>query len=191
MPYLVAAVVVVGLLGLVNLLFAFGVVRRLREHTDLLDKLGNRSGGEAGAVMLEAGSTVEEFDTVTVDGDRVSRADLVASAGTTLVGVFSPGCSACEAQLGEFVEYAAAHPGGRDRTLVVVVGPDAESASYVERLEASARVVREDRDAPGGSGGSLSKALGVRGFPAFALVDGDQVRASGFQVAGLSATVAG
>jgi peroxiredoxin len=183
MAFLVAAVVVVGVLGLVNLLFAFGVIRRLREHTELLDKLGNRpAGGDPGPVMLEPGETVADFEATTVEGDRVTRDDL---SGSTLVAVFSPGCSACEAQMGKFVEYAAAHPGGRDKTLAVVVGPEAESASYVERLEATARVVREDRE------GSVSKALGVRGFPSFALVDGNVVRASGFEVAVLSAAVAG
>jgi hypothetical protein len=190
MAFLVVAVVVVGLLGLVNLLFAFGVVRRLREHTELLDKLSNRpAGGDAGPIMLPAGETVGEFETTTIDGERVTRDDLT---GSTLVAVFSPGCSACEAQMGKFVEFAAAHPGGRDKTLAVVVGPEAESASYVERLEASARVIREDREAGAGAGGEgsgapLSKALAVRGFPSFALIDDHVVRASGFEVSELSA----
>lgn len=195
MAFLVAAVVVVGVLGLVNLLFAFGVIRRLREHTEILDKLSSRPAGvEPGPVMLAPGETVAEFATTTVDGERVTRDDLTGSPGMTLVAVFSPGCSACEAQMGKFIDYAAAHPGGRDKTLAVVVGPEAESASYVERLEATARVIREDRDAPDGSGAALSKALAVRGYPSFALIDGHVVRASGFEVSNLSAdpaTVAG
>lgn len=182
MAVLVAAVVVVGLLGLVNLLFSFGVIRRLRVHTEILDSLSQRGpGGEPLAVMLEAGSTIADFDSDTVAGERVSRDDLV---GTTLVGVFSPGCSGCEAQLGRFVEYAAAHPGGRGHTLAVVVGEEANSASYVEQLGPVARVVRESPDGP------VSKALAVRGFPAFALVDGDRVRVSGVDVGALSSAAA-
>jgi hypothetical protein len=180
MAALVAAVVLVGLLGLVNLLFTFGVIRRLREHTELLDQLGRRSVGAPVAAILEPGRTVADFDTTTVDGDR-----LTGLAGTTLVGVFSPGCPACAEQLDHFVAYARTLPGGRSQVLTVVVGTEAESASYVERLEASARVVREPMDGP------MSTALAVRGFPAFAVVDGDVVRANGFTVDELPAAIAG
>ena len=44
MPVVTAGLVLVGLLGLVNLLFSVGVVRRLREHTKVLDQLGGGSG---------------------------------------------------------------------------------------------------------------------------------------------------
>lgn len=181
MSVLAAAVVIVGLLGLVNLLFTFGVLRRLREHTEILDKLSRRgAAGPPVAALLEAGSTVADFETRAVDGGRVSRDDLV---GTTLVGVFSSSCSACAAQLGPFVEYAVAHPGGRDQTLALVVGEEADSRSYVDRLATVARVVREPQDGP------MSTALAVRGFPAFALVEGEVVQASGFEVGVLSAAL--
>jgi hypothetical protein len=183
MAVLIAAVVLVGLLGLVNLVFSFGLIRRLREHTEILDKLSQRgSAGVPVALMLEAGGAVTDFDTRTADGERLSRGDLV---GTTLVGVFSPGCSACEAQVGQFVDYASTHPGGRSQALAVVVGEETNSAPYVERLEAAARVVRESWNGP------VSTALAVRGFPAFALVDGDLVRVSGSEVGALPAAVSG
>jgi AhpC/TSA family protein len=182
MAALTAAIVLVGLLGLVNLVFSFGVIRRLREHTEILDKLSQRRSGERIDAIIEVGRTVADFDTHTVDGERVSRDDL---AGTTLVGVFSPGCPACEEQMGDFIAYARAHPGGRSQVLAVVVGAETESASYVERLEGAARVVREP------VGGPVSTALAVRGFPAFALVDGDLVSVSGFAVGELPAAVAG
>ena len=71
MSFLVAAVVLVGLLGLANLLFAFGVIRRLREHTELLNRLADT---DAAAVMLPAGRTVEDFAATTLDGVTVSSA---------------------------------------------------------------------------------------------------------------------
>jgi hypothetical protein len=151
----------------------------MREHAAILDKLSQRTlAGAPVPTMLEPGSTVADFETRTVDGERVSRDDLV---GTTVVGVFSPGCSACEAQLGRFVEYAASHSGGRSHALAVVVGEEADAAVYVERLAPAARVVRESRNGP------VSQALTVRGFPAFALVEGDVVQASGFEVGTLPA----
>ncbi|MGH3758721.1 TlpA family protein disulfide reductase [Actinophytocola sp.] len=180
MAALTAAVVLVGLLGVVNLLFSFGIIRRLSEHTELLDGFGRRPASEP--IVLEAGRAVADFDARTVDGARVSRDDL---AGTTLVGVFSPGCAACEVQLDEFVAYARTHPGGRRQALAVVVGSEAESASYVERLAAAAQVVREPVDGP------VSESLAVRGFPAFVLLDGDIARVSGSAVGELPAAVAG
>lgn len=182
MAVLIAAVVLVGLLGLVNLLFCFGVIRRLREHTDTLDKLGQHSSaGEPVKPLLEVGSTIPDFTTHTVDGEPISAGDLT---GTTLLGVFSPGCPACEEQVDPFIAYATTHPGGRSRTLALVVGAEADSATYVERLEAAARVVREPRN------GSVSTALAVRGYPSFALLDGNLVRASGFELDVLPTAVA-
>jgi hypothetical protein len=183
MPVLVAAVVAVGMLGLVNLLFCLGVIRRLREHTEILDKLGSRPAGAAPrAAMLEAGRMVAEFDARTVDGERVSRDGL---AGTTLVGAFAPGCPACEARLGQFIDLAARHPGGRSRSLAIVAGPEDGAAWYVERLRASVRVIREP------AGGPVARAFAVGGFPAFALVHEHRVRASGFEVTELLTDVAG
>ncbi|MBO2445910.1 hypothetical protein J4573_02300 [Actinomadura barringtoniae] len=178
MSVFVVAVVIVGLLGLVNLLFSFGVIRRMREHTETLDDLA-RQGGPV-EVMLGAGEVVADFDARTVDGAQVSRDGF---ADTTLVGVFSPGCSACEAQLDEFVEHAMAHPGGRRQVLALVVDEEADSGGYVSRLEPVSLVVRERRYGP------VYEALAVRGFPAFALVEGGVVLSSGFDLSALSSAV--
>jgi thiol-disulfide isomerase/thioredoxin len=172
----VAALVLVGLLCLVNLLFSFGVVRRLREHTKILDRLG----GGTGPLVLEPGKTVAEFAATTVDGEPVS---VRTGDGPLLVGIFALGCEPCATKLPSFVEYAREHPGGRDRVLAVVLGPDEEAAtSYVADLIGVARVVR------GVEGDPLPTAFGVRGFPAFALVGTDGVvLASGTEIAEVSA----
>lgn len=180
MPVLVAAVVVVGLLGLANLLFTFGVVRRLREHTELL---AERPGGDVvrrlppgHEVALVAGSEVPAYTTTTVDGEQVSSD---GPAAPTLVGVFAPGCSACTEQLPSFLAFARKHPGGRDRVLAVVAGDPDDQPPYVDQLGSVARLV------VGHPGGSVTDALQVRGYPAFALIDDGVVRSSGFQVAAL------
>jgi hypothetical protein len=179
LPVLVAAVVVVGALGLVNLLFSFGVIRRLREHTETLSVL-RQGGGIPSGPMLDAGATIGDFTTRTVDGELVTLGDLDTM---TLVGVFSPECSSCEKRVEPFLAYAATHPGGRGRTLAVVVGTTDATQSYVRRLTPRARVVVEEAD------GEMSEAFGVRGYPAFALIDGGQVRASGSDPETLAATV--
>jgi thiol-disulfide isomerase/thioredoxin len=176
MPVVVAGLVLVGLLGLVNLLFAVGVVRRLREHTKILDRLGDGSG----QLILGPGETVGEFAATTVDGEPAS---VGTGDGPTLVGFFALGCQPCATKLPSFVEYAGEHPGGRDRVLAVVLGPEEEAAaSYVTDLSGVARVVR------GVEGDPLPTAFSVRGYPAFALVGtGGVVLASGTELTELSA----
>lgn len=170
-----AAVAVLGALSLVNLVLCIGIVRRLREHTAILDaRLGDGGGGSV--VMHAAGETVGEFAAPTVDGTGVSRATLT---GLTAVGVFSPGCGPCQERMPEFIELAA----GRDRgqVIAVVVGAAEDSTDYLARLAPVAQVVRED------SGGPVARALGVTGFPSFALIDADGlVLASGTKLGALA-----
>ena len=186
MPVLVAAVVIVGLLCLANLLFTFGVIRRLREHTDLLAEHGVGSGSGAvrklppgHEVVSLPGSAVPAYTTTTVDGEHVASD---GPGAPTLVGVFSPGCSACTEQLPRFLEFAGSHAGGRDRVLAVVAGDGEDLPPYVDQLRPVARLVT------GLPGTAVTDALQVRGYPAFALIEDGVVRASGFQVAELHPT---
>jgi thiol-disulfide isomerase/thioredoxin len=175
MAFLVAAVVVLAVLFLVNLLFTFGVIRRLREHTELLDKLGTPGPS---SVMRMAGESVEDFVTVTADGEPVS---LTAEDGEVLVAAFSTTCAPCKAKLPGFVEYAQRHSGGRGHVVALVLGDDDEGAApFVEQLSPVARVIRDSDDGP------APKALGLHGFPAFAVVGTDGVvRASGSDLSAL------
>ncbi len=157
MSYLIAAVVVVGVLCLLNLLLMYGVIRRLREHTKLL---AQRPAGMPD-IIAGAGSTVGTFTASTVDGDSLNVDDLATG---TMVGFFSPGCSACVEQLPRFVDAAAAHPGGQDRVLAVVIGSEDGATEYVSSLSPKARVVVEPH------GSEIEKAFAVRGYPGFALV---------------------
>lgn len=157
MQYLIAAVVIVGMLCVLNLLLTYGVVRRLREHGELLAQ------GPAAmpAPLAGVGSVVGEFTAITVDGDELVADDLAAG---TLVGFFSLGCSGCLRELPRFVDAAAAHPGGPGRVLAVVIGGDEDAAEQVAALSPTARVVV----APPGA--EIEKAFGVQGYPAFALL---------------------
>ncbi len=177
MAFLVASVVLVGALGVVNLLFSFGVIRRLREHTEIL----NQFGGQPHSVILEPGQTVADFAATTVDGGPVS---VNTVDGPTLVGFFTPGCTPCQTKLPSFIEHARQHPGGRERVLAVIVGEnDEDTAPYVTDLNGTAHVVRDV------DGGLVHKAFGVQGFPAFALIDlGGVVLASGSDVSDMSAS---
>jgi thiol-disulfide isomerase/thioredoxin len=154
----IVAVVVLTLLCLGNLLLTVGVIRRLNEHTAALDDLA----GEPPGVMRPAGETVDGFATIARDGTPVTLESL---GGPTLVGFFSPGCGPCHERLPQFVARARRTPAGR--ALGVVVGAGAEAQDMAAELADVATVVVED------SRGVLSTAFGVKGFPAFALVDAD------------------
>jgi hypothetical protein len=162
MPYLIAAVVIVGTLCVLNLLLTYGVVRRLREHGELL----GHGPSAVPNLIVGAGSVVGTFTAITVDGDELVADDL---ASGTLVGFFSLDCSGCLRELPRFVDAAAAHPGGPDRVLAVVIGAAEDAAEQVAVLSPRARVVVAL------PGAEIEKALEVKGYPAFALLGEDRV----------------
>lgn len=174
MGILAAAVVIVGVVGALNLILTYGVIRRLREHTQLI---GSGAGVDLAPTMREVGEQVGAFTATAVDGSPVA---LDQFAGPTLVGVFASGCSTCAEKVPAFVKQAATFPAGRQSVLAVVVADDdLAAAPYVDMLGDVAVVVRED------GGGSIVPALGVSGFPAFGLLDGGVVRASALDPAKL------
>jgi hypothetical protein len=146
---LVAAVVLVGALCLLNLIFTLGVIKRLREHTELLR-------GSRDPMAIEVGTKVGEFTSSTVDGEHIAHESLIEE---TVVAFFSPDCRPCKEKLPKFVAYARTSPGGHDRTLAVVVGDADMAADFVAELRPVARVVVEEPAGP------LAAAFGIRGFP--------------------------
>ncbi|MEV3926773.1 TlpA family protein disulfide reductase [Actinomadura coerulea] len=152
MPYLVAAVVLLGVLCLLNLLLTVGILRRMR--ADAL-----RSAGRGDSLFaLEPGAPVGEFTAVTVDGDPVTRRDV-----TGVVGFFSADCAACHDLLPSFV--GRARELGRERVLAVVGGDD---PATVAALAPVARVVLADLD-----GGPMARAFQNEWTPALYVVDED------------------
>lgn len=158
MALLGAAVAVVGALCLLNLLLTFGVVRRLREHTELL----GRGGGipDVPVLGLMAGERVAAFSAFTRSGEL-----LTGTGGLRVAGFFSSGCSACPEQVGPFTEYLADNRVPRDSVLSVVLAADDDLPSYADRLGDAGRVCVARPDS------EVVTAFKVSGFPAFALLD--------------------
>ena len=69
MAILSAAIVVVGLLCLADLLLTFGVIRRLREHTE---QLAGLRGQDAPVTGLADGEIPEPFTALSISGERLS-----------------------------------------------------------------------------------------------------------------------
>ncbi|MCF6471904.1 TlpA family protein disulfide reductase [Nonomuraea sp. MG754425] len=156
MEYLAAAVVVVGLLCMVNLLLMVGVIRRLR-------KLAARPAyGLPPTDGLAVGERMPEFAATTTAGEPISH-DLLG--GPALVGFFTPGCEPCQELLPRFVARAREFHG---QALAVVVATSAEDAAEeAEHLAGVARVVVEE------PGGALQDAFSVSGYPTVYVIDAD------------------
>lgn len=150
MSFLIAAMVLTGMLSVLNLVLTVGVVKRLREHTGILADAANPG------TAIGAGEPVGEFATSTVDGESLVKADLV---GDTLVAFFSTTCEPCEEKLPKFIDFARTLHGGRDQALAVVVGDPSLASWQIADLALVARVVVEETD------GAVSTAFGVRGYP--------------------------
>jgi hypothetical protein len=176
-----AAVTVACVLTVINLVFSFGVIKRLRDLTERFETLG-RAQDVGGPVMMSMGDRVEDFAASTVDGEPVSRELL---AGTTLVAFLSTHCEPCAERLPQFIDMARDHPGGRQQVLAIVVGgEDASATRFTERLVGVARVIRED------DGAAVQTAFGVRGYPALGVIASDgTVLASGFEVTDITASL--
>ena len=158
MPFVIAAVVIVGVISIVDLLLTYGVVRRLREHTRQLTALG--AGATAG-LMAAKGSAIGEFSAADTTSAALSRATFTRS---TLVGFFTPGCTPCEALLPRFVS-AARRWRDSSRPVLAIVAPGAGDDAYAEHLASVARVV------VGEHANTVAAAFEVRGFPVVCLVN--------------------
>ncbi|MFD8379336.1 TlpA disulfide reductase family protein [Streptomyces sp. NPDC059679] len=154
MPYLIAAVAFVGTLGTLNLVLMLGVLKRLREHTELLaqDTTGSRE-----LPVIAVGERVGDFTAVAESsGVEVSMARLSDGA---VVAFFAPDCGPCREKVPAFAEFARTVPGGPGQVLAVVVDAAGEGSDFVDRLRGVAQVVVEPPDGP------LSSAFQVRAFP--------------------------
>lgn len=149
MDYLVAAVVVLGVLGLVNLLLTVGILGRLR-NTPIWPP--ERMFG------LGPGAAVGEFSVTTTIGELVSNDTLAG-----IVGFFSPGCQECHDLLPHFIDTAREME--REKVLAVVRGGDEE---MVRALAPVTRVVIADL-----AGGPVARAFQNSVTPALYLIGDD------------------
>jgi len=164
--FLAAAVVIVGALCLLDLLLTFGVIRRLREHDQMIVRPPQPAMPTIGLAPSEP---VGAFSATTTGGELLSGAD-----GLRVAAFFSSSCSVCPERVGPFVDYLTEHLVARDSALSVVVGADGGPPPYLDRLAEVTKVCVEQDDS------EITKAFKILGFPAFCLLgtDGTVVAAS-------------
>ena len=156
MPFVVAALVLLGLFCLLNLLLTVGILRRMRAQA---------TAGSGSLFALRPGSAIGEFAATTADGEPLTAATL-----TGTVAFFSADCPACHDTLPDFLAYAREH--GRDNVLAVFGGDEPET---VRALAEVARVVPADLD-----GGPVAAAFRNTWTPAlYVVADGRVVATAG------------
>ncbi len=151
-----------GLLALV----AVFVVGLLRSHAEILRRLAAVEGDDAeGRALPEgvAGAGTEAFDIVgeTLAGDAV-KVRVGRGSPTTLLAFLGTGCAACR-PLWEGLQRNSSGPAGA-RVVVVVKGPEEESATRLRELAPSARELLMSTAA--------WRDYAIPGSPHFVLVDG-------------------
>jgi hypothetical protein len=158
MTPLAVAVIIVGILCLLNLLLTLGVLRRLREHAALL----SRTPIDDPEPGLAIGEQPAAFAAVTTAGRAVT-----GPAGLRVVAFFSSSCSVCPGKVAPFAQYVRSRQLDPESVLAVVDAGGAES--YLAQLAPVTRICVEPH------GGAISAAFAVTGFPAFFLLDPDGV----------------
>ena len=180
MPYLTAAVVLVGVLGIADLLLVIALARRIRE-LGTGPATGIQPGYRPGPHQQLAGLKPAPFVAVTTTGDAVSLA-----GGRALVAFFSPGCGPCRDQLPHFAELAKSIPGGPSQVLAVVKGPPDVAAEFAAGLEGIASIVLEPT--PRGTRGPVAQAFNSYGWPNFYLLAADgTIESNGLAISQLMA----
>lgn len=167
MEILVSALIV---LVLANLLLTFGVIRRLREHTQKMADM--QSNSFTPFQSLEPGTVVPEFATAsTTTGGKFSRADL--QNGMSIVAFHSVDCRACEMDAPAMTARLQSEVGEDVSAYVVVaVPPESEEGSdkhlneITESLQGSAAVIREPL-----STGPVQSAFKINSYPSYVVVD--------------------
>ncbi|MEO3829998.1 hypothetical protein [Actinomadura sp. B10D3] len=169
MPYLVAGVVLVGVLCAFDLILTLAVVRRLREHAALLE------GGRTRVPFTPVGTTLPEFSASSLDGTAVTRAFFTEP---TIVALFSTTCASCRERLPEFTDRIQGLDAGR--VLAVIEGEQDDAAPFTAALAPIATVVVEPVKGP------VNTAFGHPASPSFYVVgDGAVVTSSTLSPAGL------
>lgn len=162
MPFVVAGLVLVGVLCLIDMLLTFAVLRRLREHSARLAEIPEftMNGGPEYSAKF-AGLPLPEFSARAVDGAEVSTPSMRGRPG--LVAVFSAGCGPCRDQYPVFAAWAGVADAN---AMALVTGADSTEAAEMTGRLADVSVV-----VAGAEADALADRLGVTVFPTFLQVD--------------------
>ena len=166
MPIVVAVLVLLTLLVVLDLLLTYGVIRKLREHTERLDLVSRPE-------PQMTGLPTPAFSATTATGETVS-ARLFDGGG--LAVFLAPDCPGCRSQLPDVRRKLAAAVAAAVPVLLVVtrlhperdLGEEAaEIDELLAELDGRVAVVREPLD------GAVQAAFKVSSYPGFFRIGAD------------------
>lgn len=156
MPFLIAAVVLVGAIAVLNLLLTMAVIRRLRRNE-------MSTASPAVDTGPEVGTSLPELDAESVSNGPVSTQTVAGSE--SIFAFFSTTCSACKPSIPHFVEYIEKQ-GIKPAAAIAVVGGELEDADeFLSKLDGKATVVMEPDMGP------ITSSFNVAAFPTFVMAD--------------------
>lgn len=162
MVFVVVALCLLTTLVVIDLLMSFGIIRRLRAHSEMIYD-------RDGAASLPAGTPVPDFVSLNAKGESMSAAWL--RGATSAVAFVTQDCPSCHAQLPALLDMLKQRGADGDRSLVIVV--DVPGGQDITELAAMfdglATVVIEPL------GGILQTAFRINGLPAFVAVDPEAI----------------
>lgn len=157
MQILTAAVILVGILCVFNLILADAIIRRLRAVTARLD------GAPGAEVLLPVGTEIGE---VPEDAAPIKQ-------GSKTVVLMSTTCTACLATLDATASYARSLPGGAADILVAIDGEGGHLDEIAAALGEPTTLVT------GPVAAGLVRSLNGRAFPSFYLLEDGRIQAAG------------
>ncbi|MFC8195728.1 hypothetical protein ACFUTV_10020 [Streptomyces sp. NPDC057298] len=149
MTILIAAVVLVGLLCVFDLLLTFAVLRRLREHS-----------AELGRLTMQQ-PTYRMYDPQVLVG--TTAPELPGASGARLVAFFDANCDSCHDHAPEFAGMARSY----ENALAIVSGKGLAAEELVTVVGPDTPLVR------GEEAQALIDAVGLKAFPTFLFIEAD------------------
>ncbi|WP_192810211.1 TlpA family protein disulfide reductase [Actinomadura rudentiformis] len=161
----------VAVIGVINLLFTYGVVRRVKEHETRIAELA--STGTLPSSSPPVGTALQDFSATTTDGSPVDRA--LVGSGEAFIGFFDTGCAPCREQLPEFARLSH----GSGQFFAFIAGDAAQARELAALFDDHAFVVIEEGPP------STAAALGVNAFPTLLMLKEGVVMANAVSCDGL------
>lgn len=158
MPFVIAAVVLVGAVAVLNLALTMAVIRRLRRNEQNMMPPPMESGPPVG-------SALPEFSAESLDGAAVSRDAL--SGSPAVFAFLSTTCSACKPSIPHLVEYTKSEGLKPSQVVAVIGGQRDEADEILTALDGCATAVVEE------PGGAISSSFDINAFPSFVFADAE------------------
>ncbi len=166
MPYVVAAVVLVGAVSLLNLVLTTAIIRRMRVYEEEQSRLSGSPDPIPYHLLggLLPGASLPSFAGTAADGREVTDGDL--RGRRAVVAFLSTDCPGCLQQAPQLAAVETEILGADGVSVAVVVEGNQPADALTAALGPTVLVYE-----PGDNSGPLTQAFEVKRFPTFFILD--------------------